>query len=194
MTTSAINGQLGDLAEEPVQSTCSLLLTATETIREELVQAQLHVTQATDLIHQLFVDLPKTLQTPSTTDIPSTILTSTRAGTPQQIEEVDDSPPPCAPHPVLPDDDQRPSPTPAPSPADSPDTEWTEDQINTLIDEKLNEVKRPSWKTVAKKVGMPEDQCKAKWNELKPDNVNKEKSSPPTQTTTPASSKRRRTE
>lgn len=128
---------------ETVQSTHSLLVSATEAIRDELNHAQHHVTQATDLIHQLFIELPKTLQAPLTTDLPFTMLAPSLTPTtrtpqpnrPHEIEEIKESPPPPPPVPELPASEPPSSPPPATSPADLSESDWTEARLATLVDE-----------------------------------------------------------
>lgn len=80
------------------------------------------------------------------------------------------------------------------SPADLSESEWTEDRLTILAGEKLNDVRRPSWQAVAKKVGLSQDQCKAKWREIKPRSTISEPVESKSPDTTSAPSKRRRTE
>lgn len=180
-----------------LQPTHSLLVAATDAIRDELSTAQHHVTQASDLIHQLFIDIPKTLRAPLTTELPSTMLASTRTPTPttphpdrqEEVHEVKESPSTPAPVPYPPT-----TPAPATSPADLSDTEWTEERLTILASEKLNDVRRPSWKAVANKVGLSEEQCKAKWQEIKPSPTNAELIESKSPAMSSAPSKRQRTD
>ena len=161
-----------------LHSNYSMVIAATTAIRDELSAAQQHVMQASDLIDKFFTEVPKAIQAPQDSEIPSTTLSPTtclfthpqRPPTtpspvrhPQEVHEVQETPSPEDPGPKMPT-----SPNAATSPADTSDAEWTEERLTILASEKLNEVSRPSWKVVATKVGLPEEKCRSKWQEIKP--------------------------
>lgn len=141
----------------PARTTQSLMVAATQAIRDELQAAQAHILQAADLTGKFFAEVPHALQALVATQLPPTNLTTEAPHRPldsprrevHEVREVHDTSHPLQ-HVMSPYLQYHGRHLRHTHTEEDSDTDWTETQLTILAGEKLNDVRRPSWKAGSK--------------------------------------------